>query len=205
MDSHEEARQTPVLVALVGPPAVGKMTVGQEMSRLTGWPLYFNHRLLDLLTDFFPWGSRGFNHAVRSFNDVFYEEAGASGLRLINTWGWRFDVQAESEAVVRYASPILAAGGEVFVAELTALLDVRLERNRTENRQRHKKTDWATDEWLTEIHHANRWSSGGTLPVDLPHHVIDTTVRTAMDSAREIYRHFKLERFLVSIAFVPTA
>ena len=193
MESQEDPlTKPPILVAIVGPVAVGKMTVGQELSRLTGWPLYFNHRILDLVTDFFPGGSEAFFRLVRAFNTEFYEAAGGHGLRFINTWGWRFDVPAEAEEVIKYVSPILAAGGQVYVAELTATLAVRLERNRTENRQRHKKTAWATDALLIEMDANERWNSGGTLPVDLPHLVLDTVDRSPHEAALAIYQHFKL-------------
>jgi shikimate kinase len=30
-------------IVIFGPPAVGKMTVGQELARLTGYKLFHNH------------------------------------------------------------------------------------------------------------------------------------------------------------------
>jgi hypothetical protein len=35
-----ESRHAPILVFIVGPPAVGKMTVGHELSRRTGLKLF---------------------------------------------------------------------------------------------------------------------------------------------------------------------
>ena len=45
------------LVLLYGPPAVGKMTVGAQLSQLTGYPLFHNHLTVDLGLLFFPFGS----------------------------------------------------------------------------------------------------------------------------------------------------
>ena len=33
----------PNLVQIIGPQAVGKMTVGQELSKITGYKLFYNH------------------------------------------------------------------------------------------------------------------------------------------------------------------
>ena len=42
-----------MLVVLFGPPAVGKMTVGRELERLTGLPLFHNHMTIELVVPFF--------------------------------------------------------------------------------------------------------------------------------------------------------
>ena len=52
------------LIILFGPPAVGKMTVGQELSRLTGYPLLHNHMTIDLVTEFFDFGTPQFGRLV---------------------------------------------------------------------------------------------------------------------------------------------
>ncbi len=44
-------------VLLFGPQAVGKMTVGQELERLTGLKLFHNHMTIDLVAPFFSYGS----------------------------------------------------------------------------------------------------------------------------------------------------
>lgn len=42
------------LIILLGPHAVGKMTVGQALSRITGLKLFHNHMTIELLARFFP-------------------------------------------------------------------------------------------------------------------------------------------------------
>lgn len=46
-------RSPPTLVFIVGPPAVGKMTVGHELARRTGLKLFHNHHTIDLALRFF--------------------------------------------------------------------------------------------------------------------------------------------------------
>jgi adenylate kinase family enzyme len=42
------AKSPPTLVFIVGPPAVGKMTVGYELAQRTGLKLFHNHHTIDL-------------------------------------------------------------------------------------------------------------------------------------------------------------
>jgi len=55
-----DADQTPTLVCLIGPPAVGKMTVGQELCRRTGFKLFHGHVVADVLSPYFPFGTLPF-------------------------------------------------------------------------------------------------------------------------------------------------
>ena len=41
------------LVVIFGPHAVGKMTVGQELSKITGLKLFHNHMTIDVVSDVF--------------------------------------------------------------------------------------------------------------------------------------------------------
>ena len=41
------------LVFLYGPPGVGKLTVGKELSAMTGYPLFHNHLVFDLVAALF--------------------------------------------------------------------------------------------------------------------------------------------------------
>jgi hypothetical protein len=45
------------LVIIFGPPAVGKMTVGLELQRLTGFGLFHNHMTVDPVIRLFPFDS----------------------------------------------------------------------------------------------------------------------------------------------------
>jgi len=48
------------LVFLFGLPGSGKLTVAKELSALTGWKLFHNHLIVDLLLAVFPFGSKEF-------------------------------------------------------------------------------------------------------------------------------------------------
>lgn len=54
----------PPLVFVVGPPAVGKMTVGRELAARTGLVLFHNHHTIDLVLRFFPYGTPPYQRLV---------------------------------------------------------------------------------------------------------------------------------------------
>jgi shikimate kinase len=49
------------LVILFGPPAVGKMTVGQELAKATGLKLFHYHVTIELVLNFFEFGTKEFS------------------------------------------------------------------------------------------------------------------------------------------------
>jgi hypothetical protein len=58
------AGEAPMLVFIVGPPAVGKMTVGYALAARTGLRLFHNHHTIDLVLRFFPYGTPAFGRLV---------------------------------------------------------------------------------------------------------------------------------------------
>ena len=60
----------PNLVLIIGPQAVGKMTVGQELEKITGYKLFYNHMTIELLTKIFDYDQKIF----RNMNTIIREE-----------------------------------------------------------------------------------------------------------------------------------
>lgn len=189
------ADQAPALIVLFGAPAVGKMTVGQELERLTGFRLFHLHQIIDLVLGYFPYSTSPgspYEQLVVSYRRLFFEEAARNGMNLVTTCGWRFDLPAEEEAVRSYIQPFLERQGQIFFVELLAPLETRIERNRTENRRRHKKTDWATDGYLREDAARHRYDSGGVIPFDVPFLRLETEHVSAGATAERIVDAFGL-------------
>ena len=63
------------LVMLFGPPAVGKMTVGREIARRTGYKLFHNHMSIEPILDIFEWGTPPFNRLTMLIRRRVIEEA----------------------------------------------------------------------------------------------------------------------------------
>jgi hypothetical protein len=122
--------QAPTLLFVIGPPAVGKMTVGQAIADRTGLKLFHNHMTIEPLLRLFPFESPQFRRLVSGFRRQIFEEVAASTLPgLVFTYVWAFGEPGEAEAVEHFAAPFRARGGRVLFLELTADQATRLERN----------------------------------------------------------------------------
>ena len=185
------------LVFLVGPPAVGKMTVGREVSRLTGMPLFHNHLSIEAILPVFPFGSPAFNRLVTMIRKETIREAARSDLPgVIFTFVWAFDSPRELDYVRSLVEIFEAEGGRAVYGELYADLGTRLERNTGPDRLDAKpsKRDVAASRDHI-IAAAERWrlTSEGDFPLG-PHLKIDNTDLTPAEAAERIVDHFHLPR-----------
>ncbi|MDQ6418143.1 AAA family ATPase [Paenibacillus sp. LHD-117] len=128
-------------VLLFGPQAVGKMTVGQQLERLTGLKLFHNHMTIELVSPFFSYGSPQGKRLVNLFRQEIFEEVSKSDLDgLIFTYVWAFDLQSDWDYVRSVCDLFESRGATVYFVELEAEMEERLERNRSEHRLLHKAT-----------------------------------------------------------------
>ncbi|PUA82503.1 AAA family ATPase [Nocardioides currus] len=125
------------LLLILGPPAVGKMTVGRAVAERSPYRLFHNHHTIEMLLDVFDYGTPPFQTLNGEFRRRLIEEAAADGTDLVFTFVMGMDEQAEADYLERLAAPY---GDRVAVVELVADLDTRLARNRTEHRLAEKKS-----------------------------------------------------------------
>lgn len=163
--SSSDVRTSKRLIFLFGPPAVGKMTVGQALASQTGLKLLHNHMTIELLLPIFDHGMPQFNRLVQEFRTRIVEEIAQSDLPgLIFTFVWDLDHPGDKALIDGYAEIFRREGGEVYFVELQAPLDVRLERNRTPHRIAHKpsKADLqASEARLLSNEQGHRMNSDG--------------------------------------------
>lgn len=128
-------------VVIIGATAVGKMTVGQELQKITGLPLHHNHMTIDLVSNFFDYGTAEGQRLVALFRKEIFEAVAKSDLPgMIWTYMWAFDLQSDWDYLKSICNLFREHGAEVYYVELIADRDVRWERNKTENRRFHKPT-----------------------------------------------------------------
>ena len=184
------------LIHLFGPQAVGKMTVGQELEKITDLKLFHNHMTIDLVAHFFDYSTKEGQSLVNSFRQQIFEAVAKSSLYgMIFTYVWFFDKETDKEYVENLTKLFEEHGAEVCYVELEADLDTRLSRNVTENRLHHKAKkrdiDWSTNDVIssTEKHRLN------SLPgeISYPNYLrINNTNLSAKEVAQQIKQHFKL-------------
>jgi hypothetical protein len=187
-----EEPPTPALVFIFGPAAVGKMTVGQELKELTGYRLLYNHLVVDLVTQFFTFDTPPFHALAREFTRRIIEVCAQERVGLIITHGLLFDGPRAQALIDHWSAPYRNAGIPIWYAELQAPLDVRLARNETPNRRRHKNVDWSTPERLREMEGWGRWGFGDDWPHPARRLSLDTTDLPAATAAAMIQQRFAL-------------
>ena len=50
----------PKFIQIIGPQAVGKMTVGQELAKITGYKLLYNHMTIEMVRSIFDYDKEAF-------------------------------------------------------------------------------------------------------------------------------------------------
>lgn len=124
------------LLFLFGSGAVGKMTVGQEIAKITDLRLFHNHMTIEPVIEIF--GTYN-GKAVTRLREVIFEEFAASDhYGMIFTFMWAFDQQEDWDFIEHIKSIFVPYGTQFYYAELVASQEVRLQRNMTENRLKHK-------------------------------------------------------------------
>lgn len=123
-------------VCIIGDSAVGKMTVGQELERLTNFSLFHNHMSIEIVLDVF----KSFHiPAIEAIRYAIFDEFMKTDLPgLIVTLQLPFDVPEEITYLDNLLDYFESRGVPSYLVELDSSLEVRLERNKTENRLKHK-------------------------------------------------------------------
>jgi hypothetical protein len=191
-----------MLIFIVGPPAVGKMTVGHALAARTGLRLFHNHQTIDLVLPFFGFGTAPFRRLVGEFRRRLLEEVATSDLPgLIFTYVWAFDDPSDAAAVEEYAGIFRRRGGRVLFVELEATQAERLRRNETAFRLAEKpfKRDLAASrQRLLEDDARYQLNSRGAFDHREDYFRLDTTNFTAAEVAERIITRFALPRVAIA-------
>ena len=124
------------LLFLCGDAAVGKMTVGQELMKITNLRLFHNHMTIEPVIEIFGYYD---GKTISGLRETIFEEFAASdNYGMIFTYMWAFDQKSDWEYIAHVRSIFEPYGTEFYYAELVAPQEVRLARNATENRLKNK-------------------------------------------------------------------
>ena len=185
------------LVIILGPHAVGKMTVGQELAKITSLRLFHNHMSIELTRKLFDRAEpewQELNQAIRQKVFELFAQGDFKGL--IFTYMFDFDMQSEYDYISEIINLFGSNGAKCHVVELCADFDVRIERNKTENRLYHKESkrdiEWSEAE-MRQTSAAQRLNSfeGEKLPFE-SYLKIDNTNIAPADVAKLIKKYFKI-------------
>lgn len=155
-------------VLIFGPQAVGKMTVGHELEKITELKLFHNHMTIELVRPFFSYGTEEGRRLVQLFRHEIFEAVSQSDLYgLIFTYLWNLDRKEEWEYVDKVCRIFESKGGTVYFVELEAGLHERLKRNKTPHRLEHKPSkrdlEWSERDLLKSAQHKRLNSMAGEI------------------------------------------
>ena len=181
------------LVFIIGSGAVGKMTVGQELAKITDLRLFHNHMMIEPVIEIF--GCRD-GETVTELRDVIFKRFAASGqYGMIFTFMWAFDMQENWDYIEHVKEIFRPYNTEFYYVELTAPQEIRLARNATENRISNKPSkadvESSNARLINEDTHYRLVSLEGEIPFD-NYLRIDNSNLSATETAKLIKEHFDL-------------
>ena len=181
------------LVFIIGDAAAGKMTVGQELMKITDLRLFHNHMTIEPVIEIF---GRYDGKTIAEMRDLIFRNYAASGnYGMIFTMMMDFDMPSEWEYLEHIKEIFAPYGTEFYYAELIAPQEIRLQRNATENRLKHKpsKRDIASSNrrLLDDDSRHRCVSYEGEFPFE-PYLRIDNSDLAPQDAARMIKDAFGL-------------
>ena len=180
---------------ITGPPAVGKMSVGQVLSQRLGYPLFHNHHSIELTLDLFAWGTPEFKAINSGIRELVFKTAAASRAvpGFIFTIVFAFDYKEDIAEGKKLFEQFTSEGWRPHLVELYAPLEKRLERNTTPNRLAHKASKRKLElskENLLKMESKYSLNSDGEAFPGIPHLRIDNTDRTVEEVADLVIKQF---------------
>ncbi len=186
------------IIIIMGPQAVGKMTVGQELERRLNYRLLFNHMTIDLLAPFLGYTPTMWELSSNLRLDLFRRfvnnlENPVDGI--IFTVMINFDSQEDMTFLREVRTIFEEKVQPVYFVELETNLETRLKRNVTENRLKAKPSkrdlEFSKRELIETVDNYRFKSLPGELASE-NHLIIDNTSLSPQQTAQQIYDYFSL-------------
>lgn len=183
-------------VMIIGPQAVGKMTVGQELSKITEFKLFHNHMSIELVRLIFDYDKTAYRKMNKVIRDEVFKEFSKSnqkGIIFTGCLDFGDNFEEEMEDVNRWS----ALFDETYVIELETTLEERLRRNKTANRLEHKASkrdlEWSEKDLLKSVTKHKLNSDLGVGEKIFENYLrIDNTNLSAQEVAKMIKEKFDL-------------
>ena len=175
------------LVFVYGPPAVGKLTVAQELAKLTGYRLFHSHLTVDMVESLFPRTTPQYRPILRKYRLYLVEEAAKAKVNFIMTFAY-YSKEPGTIAWVRSLTRVVKKhGGQVCFVRL--ICEYKELAKRVKHPSRAKFGKIKTLSLLNE----RIVNAGGVSEVPGVHSfTLDNTKLSAKKTAHLIKKHFKL-------------
>lgn len=186
----------PKFIQIIGPQAVGKMTVGQELAKITGYKLLYNHMTIEMVRLIFDYDKDAFrrmNSIIRYEIFKEFSKSNEKGIIFTGCFDFENDFKEEKEEADKWMSLF----NETYTIELETTLEERLRRNKTANRLEHKASkrdlEWSENDIYKSLkkHRLNSKPGEGEKVFE-NFYKIDNTNISAKDAAKMIKEKFDL-------------
>ena len=168
------------LIFLYGLPATGKLTIGEELARSTGYKLFHNHLAVDPLLSVFEFGSPPFVELRESFWLAVIERAARAHIP-----GLIFTFVPEHTVRPQFITNLIDLAArthtEILAVELTCPIPELKQRLDTPSRRRFQKLN--SIELFDALHSTGALSS---FPMPKPELTLDTSQLTPQEAAQRI-------------------
>lgn len=186
----------PNFLQIIGPQAVGKMTVGQELAKITGYKLLYNHMTIEMIREIFDYDKTSFrkiNTIIRYEIFKEFSKSNEKGIIFTGCFDFGNDFKKEKEETDKWMNLF----EENYTIELETTLEERLRRNKTANRLEHKASkrnlEWSEKDLLESIkRHRLNSNPGEGEKVFKNFMKIDNTNLSATEVAKIIKEKFHL-------------
>lgn len=179
---------------IIGAPASGKMTIGQELSRLTDATLFYNHQPIDFALEIYQDFTEEMWEFVRGIYFSFLGTSARHHRSVILTGVIDFSNQYNLMYLKEIQNLLDDYHQEILFVELKTSLEERLRRNRTENRLKYKPLKRyfeVSEREILETDKTNQLNSQKQ-PSGLHHYLkIDNTNLSAEEVAKQIQEKMK--------------
>jgi RNase adaptor protein for sRNA GlmZ degradation len=174
------------LIFIYGAPAVGKLTVANEIAEQTNFKVFHNHLSIDCIEPIFDFGTAPFFRLIELIRVETIAEAARGKVNLIYTFCYAKD--SDDAHVAKITETVESNGGEVCFVLLTCERSELERRVLAESRKQFGKAN--NLEILNEI--LDKYDLFSPVP-ERESLQIDNTNLSATQAAREIIEYFLLE------------
>ncbi|MBT4596869.1 MAG: AAA family ATPase [Candidatus Diapherotrites archaeon] len=174
------------LVVIYGPPATGKLTVANELTKIVDYKLFHNHLTVDLMNSVLEFGTEEYFKLSDKLRLMLLEEAAKQKVTgVIFTWCYGFpDDNAWTKKLI---NRIERVGGKVCFVQLVCDKQELFKRVKNPSRKKFEKTK--SKKSLENCF--KKWDLFTPIPF-VKNLIIDNTNLSAKKVARKIKSHYKL-------------
>lgn len=173
------------LLFIYGSPAVGKLTVANEIAKRSDFRVFHNHLTIEAVLPVFEFGTEPFWNLVHSFRILTVAEAARANQNVIYTFCYAKD--EDDDHVAKIKNAVEENGGKVCFVLLKANMETIEKRLGAASREQYSK--------IKNLEEYRKMVGSYDVFSPVPHAaslIIDNTNVSAANAANAIIQHFRL-------------